>query len=144
VHLQHDLHQQHWIVSWFLTVSTPRPEEATPTLSLLNWFYGYCPEKMAFMEAFLQVSSTGTLICCLLLLLVVYLLFFRSQRDENEPPGPKPLPLLGNLPMLDINKPHLSLFEVSMIDISPIGQLLQLCFQCIISREPRSVDKLAW
>ncbi|KAK7168283.1 hypothetical protein R3I94_002362 [Phoxinus phoxinus] len=75
--------------------------------------YGYCSVNMAFMEVFLQVSSTGTIICCLLLLLVVYLLFFKSQRDENEPPGPKPLPLLGNLLMLDINKPHLSLCEMA-------------------------------
>ncbi|XP_016381157.1 cytochrome P450 2K16 [Sinocyclocheilus rhinocerous] len=68
---------------------------------------------MALMEALLQVSSTGTLICCLLLLLAVCLLFFRSQRDENEPPGPKPLPLLGNLLMLDVSKPHLSLCEMA-------------------------------
>ncbi|XP_051744222.1 cytochrome P450 2K1-like [Ctenopharyngodon idella] len=68
---------------------------------------------MAFMESFLQLFSTGTFICCLLLLLVVYLLFFSSQRDENEPPGPKPLPLLGNLLMLDVNKPHLSLCEMA-------------------------------
>uniref|UniRef100_A0A9J8BZ86 Cytochrome P450, family 2, subfamily K, polypeptide16 n=2 Tax=Cyprinus carpio TaxID=7962 RepID=A0A9J8BZ86_CYPCA len=68
---------------------------------------------MALMETLLQVSSTGTLICCLLLLLAVYLLFFRSQGDENETPGPKPLPLLGNLPMLDVNKPYLSLCEMA-------------------------------
>ncbi|XP_073693222.1 cytochrome P450 2K16 [Garra rufa] len=68
---------------------------------------------MAFMDALLQVSSTGMLICVLLLLFAVYLLFFRSQRDENEPPGPKPLPLLGNLLMLDVNKPYLSLCEMA-------------------------------
>ncbi|XP_043090082.1 cytochrome P450 2K1 [Puntigrus tetrazona] len=68
---------------------------------------------MALMEALLQVSTTGTLICCLLLLFAVYVLFFRSQRDENEPPGPKPLPLLGNLLMLDVSKPHLSLCEMA-------------------------------
>ncbi|XP_067312622.1 cytochrome P450 2K1-like isoform X1 [Pseudorasbora parva] len=68
---------------------------------------------MALIEAFLQVSSTGTLIYCLLLLLVVYLLFFRSPRDGNEPPGPTPLPLLGNLLILDANKIHLSLCEMA-------------------------------
>uniref|UniRef100_A0A8C1SBS9 Cytochrome P450, family 2, subfamily K, polypeptide16 n=1 Tax=Cyprinus carpio TaxID=7962 RepID=A0A8C1SBS9_CYPCA len=72
---------------------------------------------MALMETLLQVSSTGTLICCLLLLLAVYLLFFRSQGDENEPPGPKPLPLLGNLPMLDVNKPYLSLCEMNLFGV---------------------------
>lgn len=104
---------------------------------------GYCFVNMAFMESFLQLSSTGTCICCLLLLLFVYLLFFSSQRDENEPPGPKPLPLLGNLLMLDVNKPHLSLCEVSMNEISPVGQQVQLCFW-FISRKPWSVDKPVW
>ncbi|KAI2666857.1 Cytochrome P450 2K1 [Labeo rohita] len=65
------------------------------------------------LKGVVGVSSTGTLICCLLLFLAVYLLFFRSQRDKNEPPGPKPLPLLGNLLMLDVNKPYLSLFEMA-------------------------------
>lgn len=106
--------------------------------------YRYCSVNMAFMESFLQLSSTGTCICCLLLLLVVYLLFFSSQRDENEPPGPKPLPLLGNLLMLDVNKPHLSLCEVSMNEISPVGQQVQLCFYWFISKKPWIVDKPVW
>lgn len=60
--------------------------------------------------AFLQDYSTGVLICTFILLLILYHMFSESK---NEPPGPKPLPLLGNLLKLDVDKPHVSLSEVS-------------------------------
>ncbi|XP_073713849.1 cytochrome P450 2K1-like [Misgurnus anguillicaudatus] len=55
---------------------------------------------------------TAVLICVLILLLVLYHLFSGSN-SRNEPPGPKPLPLLGNLLMLDVNRPYLSLCEMA-------------------------------
>ncbi|XP_057202472.1 cytochrome P450 2K1-like isoform X2 [Triplophysa rosa] len=60
--------------------------------------------------AFLQDYSTGVLICTFILLLMLYHLFTGSR---NEPPGPKPLPLLGNLLKLDVDRPHLSLLEMA-------------------------------
>ncbi|KAK3520223.1 hypothetical protein QTP70_019366, partial [Hemibagrus guttatus] len=34
-----------------------------------------------------------------------------SQEENNEPPGPKPLPILGNMLQLNLKRPYLSLFE---------------------------------
>ncbi|KAF7646901.1 hypothetical protein LDENG_00180790, partial [Lucifuga dentata] len=50
-----------------------------------------------------------------LLGIVVYLFFssFGSQEKRKEPPGPRPLPLLGNLLQLDLKKIHNSLFDLS-------------------------------
>uniref|UniRef100_A0A8C2ITV9 Cytochrome P450, family 2, subfamily k, polypeptide 19 n=1 Tax=Cyprinus carpio TaxID=7962 RepID=A0A8C2ITV9_CYPCA len=72
-------------------------------------------EKMAVFESLLQFSSTGTLLGALLLLLVLYLLSTgsKSQKEGKEPPGPKPLPLLGNLLTLDLTRPFDAFFELS-------------------------------
>ncbi|XP_051573056.1 cytochrome P450 2K1-like [Myxocyprinus asiaticus] len=70
---------------------------------------------MAVFEALLQFPSTGTLLGALLLLLVVYLLSSGSkpQKEGKDPPGPKPLPLLGNLLTLDLERPFDTLCELS-------------------------------
>ncbi|XP_052410808.1 cytochrome P450 2K1-like isoform X2 [Carassius gibelio] len=70
---------------------------------------------MAVVESLLQFSSTGTLLGALLLLLGLYLLSSgsKSQKEGKEPPGPKPLPLLGNLLNLDLTRPFDSFCELS-------------------------------
>ncbi|XP_043090971.1 cytochrome P450 2K6-like [Puntigrus tetrazona] len=72
---------------------------------------------MAITEALLlQGSGIGTVFGALLLCLVIYLFSIssRSKDDGNKyPPGPKPLPLLGNLHTLDLKKTYLSLWELS-------------------------------
>ncbi|XP_062874918.1 cytochrome P450 2K1-like [Trichomycterus rosablanca] len=70
---------------------------------------------MAIVEGLLmQATSTGVLLGAVVLLVVVYLLFAGSFKEEpNEPPGPKPLPLLGNLLELDLNRPHESLCKLA-------------------------------
>ncbi|KAG7335141.1 hypothetical protein KOW79_001737 [Hemibagrus wyckioides] len=48
-------------------------------------------------------------------LLIVYLFSSdaSSQEENNKPPGPKPLPILGNMLQLNLKRPYLSLFEMS-------------------------------
>ncbi|XP_022520833.2 cytochrome P450 2K1 [Astyanax mexicanus] len=70
---------------------------------------------MAVVEGLLlQATSTGLLLGALVLLLVYYLSSsFSFKEEDNEPPGPKPLPLLGNLLQLDLKQPHESLCELA-------------------------------
>ncbi|KAG9264556.1 cytochrome P450 2K1-like [Astyanax mexicanus] len=70
---------------------------------------------MALVEGLLlQATSTGLLLGALVLLLVYYLSSsFSFKEEDNEPPGPKPLPLLGNLLQLDLKQPHESLCELA-------------------------------
>ncbi|XP_038582470.1 cytochrome P450 2K1-like [Micropterus salmoides] len=71
---------------------------------------------MGILDVFLQSSSSLSLLGALLVLLLVYLISsssFTSQEDGKDPPGPKPLPLLGNLLQLDLKRPYQSLLELS-------------------------------
>ncbi|XP_056091563.1 cytochrome P450 2K1-like [Rhinichthys klamathensis goyatoka] len=70
---------------------------------------------MVVVESMLSLSTTVTLLGAFLLLLVLYRLSCdsRSQKEGKEPPGPKPLPLLGNLLTLDLKRPFDTLCELS-------------------------------
>ncbi|XP_063298157.1 cytochrome P450 2K1-like [Pelobates fuscus] len=49
---------------------------------------------------------------CILTLLFLYNVLW-DWKPPNYPPGPKPLPLIGNLNILDIKRPYLTLMELS-------------------------------
>uniref|UniRef100_A0A8C6WPX2 Cytochrome P450 2K1-like n=1 Tax=Neogobius melanostomus TaxID=47308 RepID=A0A8C6WPX2_9GOBI len=48
----------------------------------------------------------------LVVLLLVYLVL-TAQTQNNEPPGPRPLPVLGNLLLLDFNQPYKTFIKLS-------------------------------
>ncbi|XP_046893412.1 cytochrome P450 2K1-like [Hypomesus transpacificus] len=61
----------------------------------------------------LQTPSLVTLLGTVVFLLLLYLLSCSSQEQGKDPPGPRPLPLLGNLLMLDLKRPYQTLCELS-------------------------------
>lgn len=77
---------------------------------------------MAVLEGLLQSLGTFPLLVAVLLLLFAYLHSSGTSNPEigRQPPGPKPLPILGNLLQLDPKKPYESLCEVGSL-------ICQLC-----------------
>ncbi|KAL7388151.1 hypothetical protein ABVT39_008213 [Epinephelus coioides] len=71
---------------------------------------------MEILDLFLQSTSSVSLLGSLVVLLLIYFIStfsFRFQQDRTEPPGPKALPLLGNLLQFDLKTPHNTLMKLS-------------------------------
>ncbi|XP_068575138.1 cytochrome P450 2K1-like [Cebidichthys violaceus] len=62
---------------------------------------------------FLQFPSTTILLGTIGILLVLYVFFPNVDHQRKEPPGPRPLPVFGNLLQLNLKSVHSTLFELS-------------------------------
>lgn len=79
-------------------------------------------------ELLVQPIITGILLVIVFLLIVYFLFSDASSQEENkEPPGPKPVPILGNMLQLDLKRPYLTLHEVSVLIV-----VVTLCI-CTVS-----------
>ncbi|XP_040283211.1 cytochrome P450 2C5-like isoform X2 [Bufo bufo] len=63
----------------------------------------------------MNISDPITLVLSILLCLFLALFFYGRKRNAhyNLPPGPRPLPIIGNLHILDLKKPYLTLHQLS-------------------------------
>lgn len=48
--------------------------------------------------------------------IILALLWFSGKKRHKLPPGPFPLPLVGNLPLLEKEAPFKSFIEVSLVE----------------------------
>ncbi|TWW70017.1 Cytochrome P450 2K1 [Takifugu flavidus] len=84
---------------------------STPAFFLVR---GWTPQQRMSLQDFLLSLGPSTLmgsVALLLLLCLVSRSFGRATR--REPPGPRALPLLGNLLQLDLSRPHQTLYQMS-------------------------------
>ncbi|MEQ2234140.1 Cytochrome P450 2K1, partial [Ilyodon furcidens] len=72
-------------------------------------------EHMEALKDFGSLFSSPTTMVGVVLLIILCIFSFGSSSrvTGKEPPGPKPLPLLGNLLQLDLQRPYKTLCQLS-------------------------------
>lgn len=80
------------------------------------------------LEDLFQSSTSASLLGAVVCLLVIHFLYssFSSEEKGKEPPGPRPLPLVGNLLQVDPKMLDRSLFDVRNVVVVSIRRLLVL------------------
>lgn len=68
-------------------------------------------KTMGILNVFLQAFSSTFLLGALTVLLLIYLISSASFSTQ-DPPGPRPLPLFGNLLQMNLKRPYKTLLEV--------------------------------
>ncbi|XP_060641587.2 cytochrome P450 2K6-like [Anolis sagrei] len=66
----------------------------------------------------------------LIIMLVFKMGYFWNNHSQNLPPGPKPLPIIGNLHIIDQERPHRSMLKLSKV-YGPIFRI-QMGFQKMV------------
>ncbi|XP_073530069.1 cytochrome P450 2K1-like [Phyllobates terribilis] len=62
-----------------------------------------------------MIPSDPIMLVLSIILCLFFVLFFieRKKNAYNLPPGPRPLPIIGNLHILDMKKPHITMHQLS-------------------------------
>lgn len=79
--------------------------------------------QLSFYRKIMDWSSivpVGLLFVLILLLIVKIQYFWKSHVNKNLPPGPKPLPIIGNLHILDLKK-----LDGTMIKVTSVALFLR-------------------
>lgn len=95
---------------WIAPLSLPKKDSSPFKMcpSLIS-----CPSFLDYTELTLAMDLVTVLLSIVVILLVASVFLNQTQgKYNNFPPGPKPLPIIGNFLTLDLSKPHKSLLEV--------------------------------
>ncbi|KAM6279344.1 cytochrome P450 2K4-like [Porphyrio hochstetteri] len=60
-----------------------------------------------------NLVPAGLLFILIVLLILKRQHVWKSHTEENFPPGPRPLPIIGNLHIMDLKRPYLTMLELS-------------------------------
>lgn len=76
-------------------------------------------KKMSFLISFLSDPALVCLLCAAVLLAVVYFSTGYKNSAFKLPPGPTPLPIIGNLHLVDLRRQDKSLMKVGKKNPNP-------------------------